>query len=123
MEYSEAYYVLTKYKRIPTGWIHVHTLPFLSLTVIRTYWNDILNECRHYYFSNNDIFAWAISAKLNCNDVYFYLYRRYKNGRANRVVLGNGEYIDQDYCSREFLDLFGTKDEVILVNGNYYDIM
>ncbi len=89
----------------------------ISSWVVKLYLRGLMKECSELSSFSIDVFKSIIIAKLYGNDVRFLYYRRYRNGKVTRTVLGNGEYLDKGLCSREFLDLFKENNEVLIASN------
>ena len=114
MEKTDAYFLLTGNSKT--------FLPFnLNITLgawaIKVYWSYLMEECINLFRTSIDVHKSIIIAKLYGNDVRFLLYRRYKDGKVTKTVLGNGEYLNKELCPREFLDLFKERTEVLIASN------
>lgn len=126
MEYTEAFYVLTQYKKIPAEWIHVHTLPSISLYVIRYYWWDVLKESESLCSNCLKLSSSLISARLDNKNLKLYLLRKYSDGRTTRTLLGQGIYLDYGIIPHQFLDMFGNRTEILLaknIDGERFNLI
>ena len=114
MEKTDAYFLLTGDSKT--------FLPFqpnitLGAWAVKVYWRDLMKECIELFRTSIDVHKSIIIAELYGNDVRFLLYSRYKNGKATKTELGNGEYLDKGVCPREFLDLFKERNEVLIASN------
>lgn len=114
MEKTDAYYLLTgDFNTI----LPIKPNITLGSWLVKLYLHGLMKECAELSIFSIDVFKSCLTAKLYGNDVRFLFYRRYRNGKLTRTVLGGGEYLDKGLCPREFLDLFKETNEVLIASN------